>query len=444
MVELMNRFESILINIFAFIFLIPTLVSAQISAPGSSGSDKTSYSVFTATDSIYIFCAGDSLASIGQLTAETALAGTKTFLWEKYNPLAATFDFYQSESVDGSSSEINGLANGCYRVTITQGATTEIYRAWVFNNWYTAEGTVTESNCDWFKMEGTYKTAELKYYDLSDNAELTVSKVVNMQWKKGSEVISSFQTTQIFDPPTQNTDYTFRVYDQYSCDGIATVTYTSIVTKAKFSIDLGEQNGNQQLEAPLTVNFINESENGDPGLYEWFFFRNLDDIKRESENSQDPVDSIMVIAYDENPTYTYENTGYYMVKLVSKKVSELNTCVDTFYMKDYIFLDSAFVRVPNVFTPDGNGINDLFVIKFFSMQSINISIFNRWGQRIHFWKSNDIRGFNDTYTETVWDGRLMGGRMASPGVYYYVVEGRGRDGDRKYKSGFFHLFRGKG
>ena len=86
------------------------------------------------------------------------------------------------------------------------------------------DGTVTESNCDWFKMEGAYSTADLKYYDLADNTELQVSKNVKVEWKLGNQVISSFQTTQIFDPPTQNTDYTFRVFDQYSCEGTATVT----------------------------------------------------------------------------------------------------------------------------------------------------------------------------------------------------------------------------
>lgn len=47
---------------------------------------------------------------------------------------------------------------------------------------------------------------------------------------------------------------------------------------------------------------------------------------------------------------------------------------------------------------------------------------------IHTWQSGDVRGFEGTWTETVWDGRLMGGRYASPGVYYYNVVGEGRDG----------------
>jgi gliding motility-associated-like protein len=112
-------------------------------------------------------------------------------------------------------------------------------------------------------------------------------------------------------------------------------------------------------------------------------------------------------------------------------------------MEDYIVVDTSFIAVPNVFTPNGDGVNDEFVVQFWSMQSIEISIFNRWGKRVHYWKSGDVRGFDDAYIETVWDGRIMGGRYASPGVYYYDVVGYGRDGEKRKKHGFVHLFRNK-
>ncbi len=150
----------------------------------------------------------------------------------------------------------------------------------------------------------------------------------------------------------------------------------------------------------------------------------------------------MIVAYDENPVYTYENSGSYMVKLVSIRVTDTLTCADTTYLEDYIMVDTSFVAVPNVFTPNGDGTNDLFVVKFWSMQNIKIEIFNRWGKRLHFWESDDVRGFEDTYTATVWDGRV-GGRYASPGVYYYVIEGMGRDNEKRRARGFFHLFRDK-
>ncbi|HSH20852.1 MAG TPA: gliding motility-associated C-terminal domain-containing protein, partial [Draconibacterium sp.] len=420
---------------FVLTVFIPGIVSAQITAPGKSGSDKTNYPVFNETDSIYVFCAQTEGETIATLRGNTGWSGTKTFLWEKYNPGSAAFEFYFSESTASQISEINDLTDGCYRLTITQAENTAIERAWVFNNWFTASADIIESNCDWFKLEGVYTTAELKYYDLANNTELDVNKNIKVQWKTGDNVIAIVMNPQVFDPPAKNTDYTLVVYDKFACQGVSAVTYNSIVTKADFSID--KENG----EAPLTVTFTNNSENGTPGQYEWFFFRDLDDIKRESEGSSTPVDSIEIVAYDDNPVYTYEYSGTYMVKLVSKKITGQQVCVDTVYLKDYIVADTSFIAVPNVFTPNGDGTNDEFVVKFWSMQSIEIDIFNRWGKRVHHWESGNVRGFEGTWTETVWDGRGMGGRYASPGVYYYVVKGEGRDGEERRTKGFVHLFR---
>jgi gliding motility-associated-like protein len=417
---------------FVLMISIPNLIFAQISAPGASGSDKTNYPVYNETDSIYVFCAPSEGSAMAVLIANSGWEGTKTFLWEKYNPGNGTFEFHFSESKTGPS-EIRDLPDGCYRVTITQGANSFTERAWVFNDWFTSEANISESNCDWFKLNGIYTTGDLKYYDLANNEELLVNKDVKVQWSRGSDIIATVLNPQVFDPPTQNTDYTFRIYDKFLCEGTSIVTYNSIVTKADFSVD--KQNG----EAPLIVTFTNNSENGRSGQYEWFFFRDLDEIKRESEGSTAPVDSIMIIAYDDSPVYTYEYSGTYMVKLVSKT----QACTDTFYLEDYIVADTSFIAVPNVFTPNGDGTNDEFVVKFWSMQSVKIDIFNRWGKRVHHWDSGDVRGFEGTWTETVWDGRGMGGKYASPGVYYYVVEGDGRDGVKRHTKGFVHLFRDK-
>ncbi len=425
--------------------MISTVAQSQISAPGSDGSDVTSYPTFPETDSIFIFCVNSDIDEIGRLRMTTNLTGTKTFLWEKYNSITAGFEFYFSESTDADNSEISGLADGGYRITVTQGGNSVVSRAWVFNNW-TEVGTVsipdTSSNCISFKMYGEFTTAELKYYDLSDNTELLVYKDVKVQWKDGDDIVSATLNATIYDPPTKDTEYTLRVYDKFDCDGTRTGTYNSIVTKAIFTVDFGEQDPTE-LEAPLTVEFRNESENGTSGSYEWFLFRDLDEIKRESEGSTVPIDSIMIIGYDDNAIYTYENVGVYDVKLVSKHISELHTCVDTVYIDDYIVIDSSYIKAPNVFTPNGDGVNDEFVVKFFSMQSVQISLFNRWGKRIHYYESENVRGFEGTWEETVWDGKLMGGRYASPGVYYYNIVGEGRDGTRRRAHGFFHLFREK-
>jgi gliding motility-associated-like protein len=95
-----------------------------------------------------------------------------------------------------------------------------------------------------------------------------------------------------------------------------------------------------------------------------------------------------------------------------------------------------------VFTPNGDGVNDEFVIKYQSLRSIHVQIFNRWGKKIHSWENNNVQGFDATVSESAWDGKI-GGRYASPGVYYYVVKAKGRDDKTQNAHGFVHLFREK-
>lgn len=439
----MKQRSYITILSFIFFFFIAHLLNAQISATGAANSTETNYISFPETDNIFLFCADSETAQIGELSVTTELTGTKTFLWEVYNSQNASFELYFSESTENGTSSISGLADGCYRVTITQGATSVIYRAWVFNTWIEAEGNVTYPGCESFKLNGNFTSSQIIYYDLATNAEITLSRDMKVQWKEGNDILSAILNPELFDPPTKATNYTLRVYDRFDCEINVTVPYDPIAVKADFEVVADWTGEGMTGEAPLEVSFTNTSENADPSGYEWFFYRDLNEIKAEAENGQSEIDSIMLVAYDESPVYTYENTGTYMVKLVAKNfASETLTCVDTLFMEDYINVDSSFIQAPNVFTPNGDGTNDEFVVKFWSMQNIKISIFNRWGKRIHFWDKSDIRGFEDTYAESVWDGRI-GGRFASPGVYYYVVEGRGRDGETRRARGFVHLFRGK-
>jgi gliding motility-associated-like protein len=166
------------------------------------------------------------------------------------------------------------------------------------------------------------------------------------------------------------------------------------------------------------VNFTNLSENGDPDKYEWFFYYDLDKIKRDSENSDQPVDSIDFKAFEQNPVWTFENTGTYNVKLVSKHQSEFHVCVDTAYIEDFIVVDTSFVAAPNVFTPNGDGTNDFFnVIGNAEARVVGFRIFNRWGQQV----------YDNEYPDRGWDGSFKGKPQPTE-VDYYQIEVQTPDG----------------
>jgi hypothetical protein len=127
---------------------------AQIQAPGTGYTGRTSYPVFGENDPVFIFCTTENTRA-ATLRAVTNLTGSKTWLWEKLNPQTRVFDFYQTASGSGNQHQVTQLEDGCYRVKITKGDTVQQYRAWVFNNWNTATVAIPESNCTYFTLQGT-------------------------------------------------------------------------------------------------------------------------------------------------------------------------------------------------------------------------------------------------------------------------------------------------
>jgi gliding motility-associated-like protein len=71
--------------------------------------------------------------------------------------------------------------------------------------------------------------------------------------------------------------------------------------------------------------------------------------------------------------------------------------------------------IPNVFTPNGDGYNDFFVISGIDTYSgSEVTIFSRWGQKVY----EKVNYDNDM----PWDGKDMQGNQLADGVYFYVIK----------------------
>lgn len=138
--------------------------------------------------------------------------------------------------------------------------------------------------------------------------------------------------------------------------------------------------------------------------------------------------------FPDNPNvrYNYGNDkGTYTVKL---RVVSPEGCVDvdscTF---DYTF--DVLIDVRNVFSPgDGNNMNDLFDVRVENEEMYEISIFNRWGERV-FEADNKDRQWDGTHMDT--------GNECPEGVYFVVINYRLRGEEDKTYRGSVTLFRGK-
>ncbi|HWS01073.1 MAG TPA: gliding motility-associated C-terminal domain-containing protein, partial [Prolixibacteraceae bacterium] len=249
--------------------------------------------------------------------------------------------------------------------------------------------------------------------------------------------ISSVQNPVISNPPAANTVYRVEVTDRAGCMNSAEVSYTSPVPVAKFSWSTPQQSDPQYVypQAPADIDFKNLSENSDPDKNEWFLFKDKA-ILESMGGGTAVIDSFMEILYDENPLYTYELSGKYKVKLVAAKTVQSLTCRDTFYLPDYIIVDTSLVKVTPVFTPNGDGVNDMMIIQTRSLQSLDFTVLNRWGKVVHHFSSNNYMPSESEIA--AWDGR-KGGSLCPPGVYFWVVDAQGRDGERRRTKGFVEM-----
>jgi gliding motility-associated-like protein len=95
------------------------------------------------------------------------------------------------------------------------------------------------------------------------------------------------------------------------------------------------------------------------------------------------------------------------------------------------------LAIPNAFTPNGDGKNDIFYVLGGPPGSIvkDLSIYNRWGQRIFLATDatpGDPRGG--------WDGRING-TYAMPGTYIYLIDIRLANGKLETYRGALELIR---
>lgn len=85
--------------------------------------------------------------------------------------------------------------------------------------------------------------------------------------------------------------------------------------------------------------------------------------------------------------------------------------------------------IPNVFTPNGDSVNDLWFIEDSLEQVISVKIYNRWGNIV----------FEKNESPFEWDGYMNGNNKASDGVYFYVLRYYAKPNKIREKSGVVHI-----
>lgn len=127
---------------------------------------------------------------------------------------------------------------------------------------------------------------------------------------------------------------------------------------------------------------------------------------------------------DSTAIHTYPAEGVYDVFL---KLTSDNACSDSVLKKIPVYHE---LMPPNVFSPNGDALNDYFEVTTQGDHVYSFRVFTRTGTQVHYSNSQKI----------IWDGRTAGGNEVPEGVYFYVIESSDTPVETRI-SGFVHLYR---
>ena len=111
------------------------------------------------------------------------------------------------------------------------------------------------------------------------------------------------------------------------------------------------------------------------------------------------------------PTTIVKDNTFYTLSITNNY-----GCITTDTIFIFVFCKSAQVFIPNAFTPDGDGLNDILMVRGKGIVVKNFRIFNRWGELV-FERTN----FNPNDPKYGWDGKVRG-IPATPDVFVYTAE----------------------
>jgi gliding motility-associated-like protein len=126
-----------------------------------------------------------------------------------------------------------------------------------------------------------------------------------------------------------------------------------------------------------------------------------------------------------NPVASPTETTSYIISVISD-----NGCIATDTVTIVVIQPCGEVFVPNIFSPNGDGLNDLECVMGDCVTSVDFKIYNRWGETV----------FSSDSQANCWDGTFRG-KPVQTGVYVYKLTATLNTGEQILKSGNINVTR---
>lgn len=286
--------------------------------------------------------------------------------------------------------------------------------------------TPTENSHFFLKVEGTYCTFEKEItvqvssitidetspvlICFEDSVQLSAhangSNVIHYQWFPIDEISSGGETSQPWIHPSSSVTYTVIATNEHGCSASANIP----VTKRVNSFEQGLEAWCDECRIiQNTITQIFATPYDSPYQYQW----------SPSNSLSSPTSSSTNASPDETTTYTVTVTDEFGCNLSKDVTIEVLPLI----------CDDPLVFIPNTFTPNGDGKNDILYVRSSIIKEFTLRIYNRWGELI----------FESDSLDKGWDGYYKG-KLCEQGVYDYYLQGICINDEKFIKKGNITLF----
>lgn len=239
-----------------------------------------------------------------------------------------------------------------------------------------------------------------------DSVQLSVtahgSSNLHYQWQPMEEIASGSDGPHPWIHPSVSVNYTVIVTNEHGCSASATIPVTR--RTGTFDNDLEAWCDECSIIQGTITQLFSTNYNNGSYTYQW----------APSSSLSSPTSAITNASPSENTTYTITVTDEFGCSIAKQVTIEVLPLI----------CDEPLVFVPNTFTPNGDGKNDILYVRSSILTEFTLRIYDRWGELI----------FESSSFDKGWDGSFKG-KMCEQGVYDYYLQGTCINDEKIIKKG---------